>query len=255
MCAYFVGESPPTTSVNLTLTIENFTSFNLTSLTNSLAVAAGINASKVEIISVEYVVSVQYTFAAGTSITEVQAKAAIATASGVPESYVTVSVDGLRRLQSSIRRLAVVVAGDITTTDPAVAQSASVAAENATSFAQTVRTVTQDTTIAVPSVSISRKVVMKTQLRAAAVGDKPVSAPSSSVLQTAFEDALGATITLTVDAEMYPTPAPPTAPPTIAPTAPIEDAPGGVTDFGCRSSTPTAIMFILISFLLMDKYA
>jgi hypothetical protein len=252
MCAYYYGIPPKEVSVSFTLTISDFSKFNPDTLKNTLASQSGIDPSQVEIVSIKYTVDIVYTFSSAT-MTNAQAKKSIANANSVSESLVTVTVSTSRRLQAVGRRLATTVAGQITTTDATVAEKASVSAANATSFAAAVTSVT-GASVDVPTVAVKRNVVLVTKLKSATADAPAVVAPDLK----AVASSIGTTMGITVEATDIKVASPETTAPTTAPTTPttaptFHPTMGGVSDFGCRSSSPTAMLSLLLSLFVVRR--
>eukprot|EP00929_Paragymnodinium_shiwhaense_P114584 TRINITY_DN8302_c0_g1_i1.p1 TRINITY_DN8302_c0_g1~~TRINITY_DN8302_c0_g1_i1.p1 ORF type:complete len:2437 (-),score=786.04 TRINITY_DN8302_c0_g1_i1:84-7394(-) len=243
-----VPTAPPATVMSVKLQLASVADFDQTRYMESMAAAAGLDKSQVEVVAVEYTLSTSYDFPAGTTITTAQATTAVANANGVAESAVTVTVSGARRLAADVeRRLAgVTVAAEIKTTDASTAQAVTTSAANAASLSTALSAATGQT-IPAPTVTQAPAVSVAVQTKLVSTTSQAVQAPAADALSTKYQEVSGKTVTAAVANVVYDTPAPtpaPTATPTASPTAAPTDASTNTTDPGVSDDASTTDMKI-----------
>jgi len=174
--------------------------FDAAAYVSSMAATVGIPADAVQVVAVHYTVAVSYEFPAGVTMTESQAKEAVAKSNGVDESAVSVVItevgsDG-RRLAT--RRLAgIQLQAEITTSDPAVAQAATETSSDASALASEVSAVL-GTVVAPPSVTIAPTLAVVVETVVASASGVAI-VPEEDALAAAFGSATGKTVTVVIE--------------------------------------------------------
>lgn len=182
------------TKFEVKVTCEKATEFDKTAFKAMLALESEVDASEVEIVKTEFVVTVGYKFAADTAITESAAKTAIATEWGVTEDKVSVTIASSRRLGEG-RRLTVEtsVTATLKTEDAAVADTAKTSAATTTGLASALGATVEVTAAPALDVEVETKVVSETA----------IVKPTASVLSNVAVAAAGAGATATMDDSTY----------------------------------------------------
>eukprot|EP00929_Paragymnodinium_shiwhaense_P036945 TRINITY_DN19755_c0_g1_i1.p1 TRINITY_DN19755_c0_g1~~TRINITY_DN19755_c0_g1_i1.p1 ORF type:complete len:343 (+),score=91.06 TRINITY_DN19755_c0_g1_i1:84-1112(+) len=173
-----------------TLGVQNFSDFNQTAYLASMAKASSVDLSQVEVVSVKYIVTAQYSFT--DTVTEAEVKKTVAEqTAGVAEADVKVTLTAARRLSSSDgRRLATTADVVIAVADPAVANTASTNAADPASFA-TAFQAANSKTIAAPTVTKAPKMSVAVETRLVSTGTTKIAAPTPADISTEYKAETG----------------------------------------------------------------
>lgn len=180
--------------VTAEVVLADVTSFDVETFKEQMASQAGMAASAIEIERVDYKVDVTYNFAE--AITESQAITAVASAAGVSESQVSVTITNARRLfdaslRTARRLQAVNVEASIRTATATAVAAIKTGVSDSTAVAAAVQTATGKAVTATVAVAPVTKVEVVTAMKAATA---PVL--TSSQLATIGE-AVGGTVQVT----------------------------------------------------------
>eukprot|EP00929_Paragymnodinium_shiwhaense_P041648 TRINITY_DN2161_c0_g1_i10.p1 TRINITY_DN2161_c0_g1~~TRINITY_DN2161_c0_g1_i10.p1 ORF type:complete len:338 (+),score=68.93 TRINITY_DN2161_c0_g1_i10:94-1107(+) len=226
-----------------TLTVANTSQFSQKDYLASIAAAAGVNANQVEVVSVNYVVTASYSFAETVTVADVKATVAAQT-SGVKETDVKVTLTAARRLSASMRRLATTADVQITVTDPATADAASTAANNATALAEAFKSATGKA-ISPPTVTKAPSMAVVVETKLLSTDGVALPAPKPADIATQYEAVSGVKVTATVETT--------TQAPTVENTTTTASAPGD-SDEETSSAHTYALSFVALAAAIMAGF-
>jgi len=185
---------PPVTQFDSEMGVDTLDDFNLAAYTSSVksqASASDANA-KVKVKEVKYNMKAEYTV--GTSVTNGQAKTAVANANNCPETLVNVTVTGGRRLLADRRLTDVKVIATIESTDASVITAAKTTASNSIALSSALTTVTGNTVEAQVTKQPALAVKVTTEVISSTTNH--VEAPSEAALQQSYAQSTGKNVTV-----------------------------------------------------------
>jgi len=183
------------TSFKSKLGLKYASDFNEAQYVQSVAQAAGVDLSAVEVTSLVYVVAVQYTVPSG--ISESDFAASVADSVGVAVDKVAVTFSGARRLVGASRRLQNVIADvEISTEDIGATSTLSTKANDASALASSLEAVTGGPVTITVSKVPSLSVIVETEVRSST--STPIQAPSPSDIASSLSAITGKEITVDV---------------------------------------------------------
>jgi len=183
------------TSFKSKLALKDASDFDQAQYLQSVAQAAGVDLSTVQVKSLVYVVAVQYSVPSG--ISESDFAASVAESVGVAVDKVAVTFSKARRLVGGGRRLQDVLADvEISTEDSAATSVLSTKANDATALTSALEAVTGGPVTLTVSKAPSLSVIVETQVTSPTV--TPVQAPSSSDLASSLSTITGKEIAVDV---------------------------------------------------------
>jgi hypothetical protein len=182
-----------TISVQSSLFMDDVTKFDQQKYLEALV---GTGAGTVEVESIDYEVSVGFSFDG--IFSEAQAKSAIASTSGVDESAVSITtLAGSRRLHA--RRLATSVTATIRTEDATAVEDIATKSGDVSLVQQSLAD--QGAAVTVAVTSEPQKAVKVTTVLKSAPGEEAPAAPSAADLGTKLAESLNVSIQVAIDAD------------------------------------------------------
>lgn len=163
------------TTVKMNVQVNTAAGFKDQEFKSTLAAKLGVDTSKVVLESKKFVVSTAYTLS--DTVTEAQAKKALAAAWGVQESDLTV-IFGSRRLKAQLLSLSTTsVTAELTTEDASMADAARVKSANVTNIDAELQKSVSGVTVVVKTPA-----VVTVEVQSAVTDDKTLAQPSAEAL-------------------------------------------------------------------------